>query len=279
MPNDPLGDAAGAITARGAHRGDAVDELDLADRRHFRRAVLAVHRSALEKDRGDDIVPTAYVGQELRQQIAPALRRVPEMVMRIDDRQIGLQRRLAGPLREPRSELGLVAVGKAAIFALCVADLSHRIPPYPPCTSRGSRTSVCVWRDQRCWRSPSARRPPVGPDEVIVAARHASDSPTTAGPRAPSSIAGVMGPSCAAKLSTGGGTWPRRHICKAYMLNLPASTHLSDFIKDAPELRLRHEVVGSIRVSEGKRRVAAPAARQSLGQTSNGWPWYRGDPQ
>jgi len=71
VSNDPLGDAAGAITARGAHRSDAVDELDLADRRHFRRAVLPVHRSAFEKDRGDDIVPTAYVGHELRQQIAP----------------------------------------------------------------------------------------------------------------------------------------------------------------------------------------------------------------
>ena len=33
------------------------------------RAVLAVHRAAFEKDGGDDVVPAADVGQQLRQQV------------------------------------------------------------------------------------------------------------------------------------------------------------------------------------------------------------------
>jgi hypothetical protein len=38
-------------------------------------------------------------------------------------------------------------------------------------------------------------------------------------------------------------------------------SHLSDFIKDAPEPWLRHKAIGSIRVPEGQRRAVAPAAR------------------
>src|SRR6266446_755797 len=98
MADDGLGNAAGAITPRGTHRGDAVDEFDLANWRHLRRAVLAVHRAALEEDRGDDVMSPTDVGQQLGQQVTPALRRVPEMMVRVDDRQIRLERRLAGPL-------------------------------------------------------------------------------------------------------------------------------------------------------------------------------------
>ena len=38
--DDALGDAAGAVAARRAHRRDAVDELDLAQRRHLAWAAL-----------------------------------------------------------------------------------------------------------------------------------------------------------------------------------------------------------------------------------------------
>src|SRR6516162_1821371 len=68
------------IAARGAHRRDAVDELDLADRRHLGRAVLLVHRAAFEKDGRDDVVTAAYVGEQFWQQIPPALGSIPEMV-------------------------------------------------------------------------------------------------------------------------------------------------------------------------------------------------------
>ena len=110
MADDRLGDAAGAIPARGTHRGDAVDELDLAHRRHLGGAVLAVHRAAFEEDSGDDLVPTADVGQQLGEQVAAALRRVPKMMVRVDDRQIRLQRRFTRPLGQPRLQLGVIAV-------------------------------------------------------------------------------------------------------------------------------------------------------------------------
>src|ERR1700712_2593896 len=45
-----LGDAAGAIVAGSAHGRDSIDELDLAQRRHLARPILAVHRPAFEED-------------------------------------------------------------------------------------------------------------------------------------------------------------------------------------------------------------------------------------
>ena len=94
--DDGLGDAAGAVIARGAHRGDAVDELDLAQGGHLARAVLAVHRAAFEEHGRDDVVTAADIGQQFGQQVVAAMRRIPEMMVRIDDRQIRLQRRFGG---------------------------------------------------------------------------------------------------------------------------------------------------------------------------------------
>ena len=108
--DDALGDAAGSVVARSTHRRDAVDELDLAQRGHLARAVLAVHRAAFKEDGRDDVVPAADIGQQFGQQIAAAMRRVPEMVVRIDDRQIRLQRRFGGALRQPRLQRGIVAI-------------------------------------------------------------------------------------------------------------------------------------------------------------------------
>ncbi len=127
VADDALGDPARAVPARGAHRRDAVDELDLADRRHLGGAGLPIHRAAFEKDGGDDVVSALDVGQQFGQQIAPALRRVPEMMMRVDDRQIRLQCRFARPLRQPCLQLGIVTVGEPAIFALRISG--HVIPP------------------------------------------------------------------------------------------------------------------------------------------------------
>ena len=62
VADDPLGNPARPVAARGAHRGDAIDKLDLADRRHLRRAGPAVHRSAFEEDRGDDVVALSGIG-------------------------------------------------------------------------------------------------------------------------------------------------------------------------------------------------------------------------
>jgi hypothetical protein len=43
------------------------------------------------------------------------------MMMRIDDWQLRLQRCLGWPLRQPRLQIGIIAVIQAAIFALGIA--------------------------------------------------------------------------------------------------------------------------------------------------------------
>ena len=82
-----------AVDAAGAHGGDAVDELGLADRLQLLRPCGAVHRAGLHIDRRDDVVAAVGVGQQLVEQVAPA-GPVPQMVVRIDDRQVGLEDRL-----------------------------------------------------------------------------------------------------------------------------------------------------------------------------------------
>ena len=123
--DDALGDAAWTVAARGAHRGDAGDELDFAQCGHLARAVLAIHRAAFQEDGRDDVVPAADVGQQFRQQVTAAMRRVPEMVVRIDDRQIRLQRRLGGALRQPRLQRSVFAIDATAVFAFRLSELGH----------------------------------------------------------------------------------------------------------------------------------------------------------
>jgi hypothetical protein len=78
----------------------------------------AEHRLAFEEHRRDDVVAATQVAQQLGQEIAPARLGVPEMMMRIDDRQVGLERLLRRPLGEPGGEIGIVAIGETAIFAV-----------------------------------------------------------------------------------------------------------------------------------------------------------------
>ena len=86
-----------AVDAAGAHGGDAVDELGLADRAHLFGAGGANHRAGLHKHRRDDVVTAVGIGQQLVEQIAPA-GAVPEMMVRIDDRQLGLEDRFLAPV-------------------------------------------------------------------------------------------------------------------------------------------------------------------------------------
>ncbi len=87
---DDAGDATRRpVFARGAHRRDAADELGLAERFELLGPVGAVHLAGLLVAGGADVVTAADIGQQLREQIAIA-RAVPEMMVRIDNRQIGL---------------------------------------------------------------------------------------------------------------------------------------------------------------------------------------------
>ena len=97
VADDAGADLGLAVDAAGAHGGDAVDELGLADRAQLFGAVGAIHRAGLHEDGRDDVVAAVGVGQQLVEQIAPA-GSIPEMVMRIDDRQVGLEDRLVAPV-------------------------------------------------------------------------------------------------------------------------------------------------------------------------------------
>ena len=104
-----------AVDAARRHGRDAVDELGLAHRLHVLGPVGPIHRPALHEDGGDDVVAAAQVGEQLLQQVtrrtrpnpgeavgvcrkvgchwrAPAST-VPQMMVRIDDRQFGLEDR------------------------------------------------------------------------------------------------------------------------------------------------------------------------------------------
>jgi len=69
-------------------------------------------------------VSAADVGQELGQEVAATMRRVPEVMMRIYDRQFRLQRCLGRTFRQPRLQVGVLAISQAWVFASGVARLA-----------------------------------------------------------------------------------------------------------------------------------------------------------
>ena len=99
VPDDGGASSCRSVAAARAHRRDAVDELRLADGLQRLRPIGAVHRAAFHEHRGDDVVAAAGVGEQLVEQIA-VLRVVPEVVVRVADRQLRLDD-LLGDLRKP----------------------------------------------------------------------------------------------------------------------------------------------------------------------------------
>jgi hypothetical protein len=87
-----------AVDAAGAHGSDTVDELGLADVPRLLGARGAHHGASLHEHRGDDVMPAAGVGQQLIEQVAPA-GAVPQMVVRIDNGEAGLEDRLPAPIK------------------------------------------------------------------------------------------------------------------------------------------------------------------------------------
>jgi hypothetical protein len=70
-------------------------------------------------------VAAADIGEQVGQKVLPPMRRVPEVMMRIDDWQVGFQRRLGGAFRQPRPLVGVVSIDETAILTFRVADDSH----------------------------------------------------------------------------------------------------------------------------------------------------------
>src|SRR5206468_8696961 len=73
------------IAAAGAHRSDAIGELDFADGPERLRSVSAIHRAAIDIDGRNDVVAGRDVFSHLLDQIALAAA-IPQMVMRVDNR-------------------------------------------------------------------------------------------------------------------------------------------------------------------------------------------------
>ena len=86
---DDAGANLGLAAAPVALLGDRSDELAFADRAQFLGTAGAIARTALDEHARDDVVARAHIGQQFVEQIAAA-RVIPEMMVRVDDRQIGL---------------------------------------------------------------------------------------------------------------------------------------------------------------------------------------------
>src|SRR5438477_275263 len=125
---DDAGADLGLATAPIRLLGDRPDEFALADRPHLLGAAGAIARTALDEDGGDDVVPRIDVGQQLVEQIA-APWMIPEMMMRVDDRQFGLED-LLDALAEP------FRVGQRARIGAGVAagGWGHGVLPRSGCT-------------------------------------------------------------------------------------------------------------------------------------------------
>src|SRR5947207_695464 len=65
--------------------------IGVADRAHLLRTTSAVHRQPFEIDRRGDVVAAAGVGEQLRQQIAPGIGALDQVMVRVDDRQLGFE--------------------------------------------------------------------------------------------------------------------------------------------------------------------------------------------
>ena len=108
--DNPRRRSARAINPTGAGSGEALDKLDLTNRAQIRRSVGAVHCPGLDKHCGAHIVAGTDIGDELVQQIAligDALgTKIPEVMVRVADRQLRLQGRFLGQRQPVVSSIG-----------------------------------------------------------------------------------------------------------------------------------------------------------------------------
>ena len=92
-PTIPAAAPRRAVAAARRHGGDAVDELGLAQGAQLRRTVGAVAGRALDEHGQLDLVAAAGVGEQVGEEVA-VRGEIPEVVMGVDDGEVGLQRLL-----------------------------------------------------------------------------------------------------------------------------------------------------------------------------------------
>jgi hypothetical protein len=104
VPDNAGADLGPAVGAARRRRGDTVGELDLADRAQLDWALGAVHRQPFEIDGRGDVVTVACVGEQFGQQVAAGFGSLDQMMMWVDDRQIGLDDLLAAAVEPVRPD-------------------------------------------------------------------------------------------------------------------------------------------------------------------------------
>ncbi len=90
VADDAGADLGLAVGPGGGHRRNTIGELDLADRLQLGGTFGAIHREPFQVHRRGDVVAAAGVSEQLGQEIAAGLGPVDQVMMRVDDRQIGL---------------------------------------------------------------------------------------------------------------------------------------------------------------------------------------------
>src|SRR6266446_1484110 len=90
IADDPGNAPCRPVFARCAHRRNTVDEFGLAKGFKFQRLLGAIHLAAFLEAGRDDVVAAADIGEQILEQVAVA-RPVPHVMVRIDNRQIGIE--------------------------------------------------------------------------------------------------------------------------------------------------------------------------------------------
>jgi hypothetical protein len=94
MPDDPSANTAVSVLTARAHRRRAIQKLRLAQRAHFHRAIASIHRPGLHRNGRANVMTRLDILQQVEQKIAVS-RTIPQMMMRIDNRQLGFEDVLA----------------------------------------------------------------------------------------------------------------------------------------------------------------------------------------
>lgn len=113
------------IGAGGGELRDQVHHLGLAHRPKRLRPVRRLHPAALQEHGGDDVVAGRQIRDEFVEQVTALRAVMPEVVMRIDDRQSGLDDVLMH-LREPVGPHGRVVVCLSAAYCGSSVQPSRR---------------------------------------------------------------------------------------------------------------------------------------------------------
>jgi hypothetical protein len=94
--NNTVTNLGGSICPAGGGRSNAIHEFRLANGAQYGVSVNAIHRIALQKYSRKNSMPGVEIGKHFLKQIARAA--IPEMVVRINDRKLGLNYGFAPPI-------------------------------------------------------------------------------------------------------------------------------------------------------------------------------------